>query len=748
MSKGDKHPSIISQEAVLAYIREAPGPVGKRDIAKHFGLSAQSKILLKMVLKDLENDGRLEKGDTRHYSVTGSVPRVAVLKVVRITQDGDAIGEPEEWGTDSPRPRILIVERRDKRSRQKALGVGDRLLARIDTARSGRMRAHPLKALERKVQPLLGILRKSPDGFRLEAVDKRLRIEGVVHSEDLNGAEAGELVRADPVGKHGRFGLQKFRVMERLGSPLLPKSFSLIAVHQHGIPVAFSDEALSDAKTAAQLPLGAREDLRDIPIITIDPADARDHDDAIYAKPRDDGGHDIIVAIADVSFYVRPGSMLDGDARARGNSVYFPDRVVPMLPEILSADVCSLKPGVDRACLAAHMVVDSKGELQSFRFSRATMRSHANLAYETAQKIADDIGPSPGAGRHPLPQGERDYIANLWSAWRALSVARNARKPLDLDLPEKRVTLDDQGRISDIRLREHLDAHRVVEDFMILANVAAAKQLEAKRATVVYRSHEAPTREKLVSLKDFMETLGEKLSLGQVMQAETFNQLIARTKDHEAADLIQTMILRTQTQAYYGIERLGHFGLSLPTYAHFTSPIRRYSDLLVHRALVTSLNLGDGGADATDLGGLCEHISMTERRAMMAERDTMDRYVAAYMSGREGEVFTAKVTGVARFGLFVTLEGIGGDGLVPISSLGEERFAFDDKALRLEGVRSGMVYHLGKTLEVKLTEARIATGGLLFGLADPTETAESGLTQGPKAPNRRDFKRRGLPRRR
>ncbi len=709
--------------------------MGKRDIAKFFNLDAQNKIALKALLKDLENDGQLERGDTRHYNVAGGMPKIAALKVVRITQDGDAIGEPEEWNTPGERPRILIVERRDKRNRAKALGVGDRLLARIDTARSGRMRAHPLKNLERKVEPLLGIIRKSADGFRLEAVDKKLRIEGLLHSEDLNGAEVGELVRADPVGKNSRFGMQRFSVVERLGSPLLPKSFSLIAVHQHGIPVGFSDEALLDAKAAALMDLGPREDLRALPLITIDPSDARDHDDAIYAMARDDGGYDIIVAIADVSFYVRPGTMLDGDARSRGNSVYFPDRVVPMLPEILSADVCSLRPHVDRACLAAHMVVDAQGELKSFRFSRATMRSHANLAYETAQKIADSGGEYT------------DIIGNLWAAWGALTKARNARKPLDLDLPEKRVTLDDMGRISEIKLREHLDAHKVVEDFMILANVAAAKQLEAKRAVVMYRSHEAPSREKIITLKDFMETLGEKLALGQVVQADTFNQLIARTKGHDAAPLIQQMILRTQAQAYYGIERLGHFGLSLGTYAHFTSPIRRYADLLVHRALVTSLGLGDGGIDASDLAQLGEHISMTERLAMMAERDTMDRYVAAYMSGREGESFGVKITGVARFGLFVTIDGIGGDGLVPISRLGEERFHFDEKALRLEGGHSGTTYHLGMALQVKLTEARIATGGLLFELAATPESVRPGLTPKPKAPNRRDFKRRGLPRR-
>jgi ribonuclease R len=723
--------SIPSEEAILAWLKASDRDAGKRDIARHFGLSAQGKIALKARLKDMENDGRIERGEGRHYRVTGSLPKLCTLKVVRITEDGDAIAEPEDWRGEGAAPRMPVFERRDSKSRQRALGVGDRVLVRIETKASGRMRAHPLKRLERKIEPMLGIIRKSADGWRLESVDRKLRLEGVLHAEDMDGAEAGELVRADPVGKASRFGMQRFRVVERLGSPLAPRAFSLIAIYQHQIPVAFSDEALEDAKAAAALNLGAREDLRDFPLITIDPADARDHDDAICARPREDGGHDLIIAIADVSFFVRPGTMLDGDARSRGNSVYFPDRVVPMLPEVLSADVCSLLPDVDRACLAAHLTIDAQGQLKAFRFSRSVMRSKANLAYEDAQ----------------AQSAQRPELIALWNAWRALCKARDARAPLDLDLPERRAVLDEAGRIAEIKTRERLEAHRVVEDFMILANVAAALQLEKKKSPVVYRLHEAPTREKLASLRDFFESLGEKLALGQVVKAETFNRLIERTKDHEAAALIQEMILRTQTQAYYGLEKLGHFGLSLASYAHFTSPIRRYSDLLVHRALVKSLGLGEGSlsdADAAQIERTAEHVSRTERRAMIAERDTMDRYVAAFLAGREGEMFDAKITGVARFGLFVALEGIGGDGLLPISALGDERFVHDEKAHRLEGTRTGTAYGLGQPLKVQLTEARPATGGLLFGLAD---APEAGLTPGEKPPNRPRFKRRGLPRR-
>jgi ribonuclease R len=505
-----------------------------------------------------------------------------------------------------------------------------------------------------------------------------------------------------------------------LGDPLAPKAFSLIAIHKHGIPFTFSAETLTESELAANLPLSeeagkfGREDLRHLPIVAIDPSDARDHDDAIWAEPDGQGGFRALVAIADVSFYVRPGSLIDREARKRGNSVYFPDRVVPMLPEVLSADVCSLRAGEDRAAMACHLMISAEGKVTDWRFTRALVRIHEVIAYEEAQRRIDD--------------GEAgESLQNLWAAWRALERARDARDPLALELPERRVVLDEHGKIAEIALRERLDAHRVVEDFMIAANVAAAKALESKVAPVVYRIHEPPSREKLVALKDYLATFDRKFALGQVVTPGLFNRMLKDVADESEKALIMEAVLRSQTQAYYGPRNAGHFGLALGSYAHFTSPIRRYADLLVHRALVDAFGLeqpapkgdlpatsGLSDRDRDDLSKVSEAISDAERRAMSAERETIDRYVAAWLSARVGEVFECRITGVQRFGLFATIIGLGGDGLVPISVLGDERFSHDEKAQVLEGERTGSRFGLGLILRLKLAEANPLTGALKF----------------------------------
>ena len=506
---------------------------------------------------------------------------------------------------------------------------------------------------------------------------------------------------------------------------------------------------IGEAEIAAKMKLSVehREDLRAVPIVAIDPADARDHDDAIWAEPDGQGGFRAIVAIADVSFYVRPGSEIDREARKRGNSVYFPDRVVPMLPEVLSADVCSLKQGEDRAAMACHLTIDAQGHVTDWRFTRALVRISGNIAYEDAQAAID--------------AGHADVnLQNLWACWKVLADARHKRDPLELDMPEKRVVLDDQGRIAQIALRERLDAHRVVEDFMIAANVAAAKALESKVAPVVYRLHEPPSREKLIALKDYMSTFGRKLALGQVITPGLFNRMLKDVSDEAERVLIMEAVLRSQTQAYYGPQNMGHFGLALGSYAHFTSPIRRYSDLLVHRALVDAFGLEqptpEGGIpahsglsdrDRDDLGRISQAISDAERRAMSAERETVDRYVAAWLSARVGEVFDTRITGVQKFGFFATIVGLGGDGLVPVSTLGSERFDFDEKAHVLEGERSGTRYAIGNRLRLRLAEANPLTGALKFELeeraGDPVEP------RGNPAPLKRTGKhlagRRGRP---
>ena len=704
-----KHqPGLPSRQQILDFISTADGPAGKREIGKAFGLQGQEKIQLKAILKDMAEEGLID-GNRSAFHRMGGVPKVTVLRVVTI-EDGEAIAIPDTWQPDDavPPPRLRL---RAMKGRDAALRMGDRVLARTEETGSG-WTAHPMKKLPAAADQIMGVVEIDKAGKAwLAPVDKRERSSHMV--ADLAGAEAGQLVLAEPVGRSPRSGV---KVTSVLGDPLAPKAFSLIAIHKHGIPFAFQPDTIDEAELAAKLPLHleAREDLRHLPIVAIDPSDARDHDDAIWAEPDGSGGFRALIAIADVSYYVRPGSLIDREARTRGNSVYFPDRVVPMLPEVLSADVCSLRAGEDRAAMACHIDIAADGKVTAWRFTRAVVRIDEVIAYEEAQRRID----AGDANQH---------LRNLWSAWAALSAARKARDPLALELPERRVVLGEDGKIQEIALRQPLDAHRVVEDFMIAANVAAAKALEAKVAPVVYRVHEPPSREKLMALKDYLATFEKTVSLGQVVTPTLFNRLLKDVSDESEKALIMEAVLRSQTQAYYGPRNAGHFGLALGSYAHFTSPIRRYADLLVHRALVDGYRLeqpapkaklpatsGLSDRDRADLSRVSEAISAAERRAMAAERETTDRYVAAWLSARVGEVFDCRVTGVQRFGLFATILGLGGDGLVPVSVLGAERFFYDEKAQVLEGDSTGIRYAMGHRMRLKLAEANPLTGALKF----------------------------------
>lgn len=724
MPKPPKLPQgMPTPQQVLDFIQSSDIPAGKREIAKAFGLKGQEKIKLKALLKDMAEDGLID-GKKSAFHRMGGVPKVTTLKIIDV-DDGELIAEPDNWDPEAPGkpPRLVVREPKVRGAkRPPALKRGDRILARTEETERGWI-AHPMKKLPARTEGLMGVVEIDRTGKAwLAPVDKRVRQSSPI--ADLGHAEEGQLVIAERVGRSERAGV---KVVEVVGDPYAPRNFSLIAIAKHGIPHIFPEEVLEEAPRAAKLKLSekAREDLRHLPIVAIDPADARDHDDAIWAEPDGQGGFNALVAIADVSFYVRPGSALDREARKRGNSVYFPDRVVPMLPEVLSADVCSLKEGEDRAAMACHLHINADGKVSSFRFTRALVRIAHNIAYEDAQAAVD-------AGNPP------EYLANLWAAWRALSAAREARDPLELELPERRVVLDEQGRIASIAIRERLDAHRVVEDFMIAANVAAAKALEAKTAPVVYRIHEPPSREKLTALRDYLATMGKKLALGQVVTPGLFNRMLKDISDEAEKALVMEAVLRSQTQAYYGPANAGHFGLSLGSYAHFTSPIRRYSDLLVHRALVDAYKLeqpappgsipatsGLSDRDRASLEQVSDAISQTERRAMEAERDTIDRYVAAWLSGRVGEVFDTRITGVQAFGFFATITGLGGDGLVPISTLGGEYFRHDEAAKALVGSESGTTYATGDRLKLRLAEANALTGSLKFVLPD----ADSGAIE-------------------
>ncbi|MGB3712381.1 MAG: ribonuclease R [Erythrobacter sp.] len=701
---------LPTKQQVLEFIETSDTPAGKREIAKAFGLKGQEKIALKRLLKDMAEEGLIDGKKTAYHRM-GGIPKVTVLRVVEI-EDGEAIAIPDTWAPGAPEkpPRLTIKENRGKGGKRlPALKRGDRVLSRTEE-RGGDWLAFPIKKLPARTEGLLGVVEIDGSGKPwLAPIEKSIRRSSPI--SDLGEAEDGQLVLAERTGRSERSGL---KVVEVVGDPLAPGSFSMIAIAKHGIPHTFPHEVIEDAQNVATLDLSKdkREDLRDLPIVAIDPADARDHDDAIWAKPDGQGGYDAVVAIADVSFYVRPGSALDREARKRGNSVYFPDRVVPMLPEVLSADVCSLVEDEDRAAMACHFHIDAEGKVGKPRFTRAIVRIHHNIAYEDAQANID-------GGEAP------EYLNHLWGAWKLLAAARSKRDPLELELPERRVVLGDDGRIAEIAVRERLDAHRVVEDFMIAANVAAAKALEAKTAPVVYRVHETPSREKLIALRDYLGTMDRKLALGQVVTPGLFNRILKDVTDEAEKAQVMEAVLRTQMQAYYGPANAGHFGLALGSYAHFTSPIRRYADLLVHRALVDAYKLeqpapkddipektGLSDKDRASLQEVSDAISQTERRAMEAERDTIDRYVAAWLSGRVGETFDTRITGVQGFGFFATIVGLGGDGLVPISTLGDEYFRHDEAAQKLVGEKSGTSYAAGDRLKLKLAEANPLTGGM------------------------------------
>jgi ribonuclease R len=707
---------IPTKAEILDWIEQNPTLTAKRDIAKAFGIKGAARIDLKRVLKEMEEEGHLEKRK-RSYQDPDRLPLVSVLVVSEADKDGDLFAKPLEWQGEGVEPRVLVIPR----ASDPALGAGDRILARLTLvkAEAHHYEARLIRRIGTNPRRVMGIFRKRTEGGRIVPIDKGADKEWIVADKDIHGAKDGELVEAEQAGPKGRLGLPKARIVERLGDPSAPKAVSLIAIHQHGIPDHFPDSVIEEADRAKPKGLKGREDLRELPLVTIDPSDARDHDDACYAEPdsdpKNEGGHILWVAIADVAAYVTPGSALDREARKRGNSTYFPDRVVPMLPDRLSGDLCSLHEGVPRACIAVRMQLDAAGNKLSHSFHRGLMRSPASLHYEEVQAAIDG---APNDRTGPLLE---PVIRPLYAAYTALRKARAERQPLELDLPERRIELSDDGRVKSVNFKDRLDAHRLIEEFMVLANVAAAETLLKKKTPLLFRIHEEPSPEKLQSLRETAEASGFRLAKGQVLKTAHLNRLLNDAAGSDEAELINLSTLRAMTQAYYGPQHIGHFGLALRSYAHFTSPIRRYADLIVHRALITAHGWGKDGLAAEEIEELeqtAQHISETERRSMMAERDTTDRYLASYLSERVGDEMQGRVSGIARFGAFVKLDETGADGLLPMRALGREYFHYDAEAQTLMGSDSGLLIGLGQRVTVRLSEVTPVTGGIALELLE------------------------------
>ena len=742
--KKDKTPTntrVLDKARVLELLATKAG-ANKRDLARLLGLKGSDRIVLKRILKELEAEGAIAGRQKQGFVKRGELPEVGIVEITGVDEDGEVLARPLAWESNETPPTIYVQPPKDG----SAPGPGDRLLARLE--RHGEAyEAHVIRRIEQETQTkLIGVLRDAPaTGWRLVPINKKERTEYALDKSDLNGAKHNELVAAEP--KPGRIaGFSRVKVVERIGSMDSPRTISLIAIHDHGIPTEFPKAVIEEAKAAQPIDPRGRTDLRAIPLVTIDPPDARDHDDAVWAGLDDDernpGGHVVLVAIADVAHYVTPGSALDKEALKRGNSAYFPDRVVPMLPEELSADLCSLKEGVDRPCLVARMVFDKHGHKKSHTFLRAVMHSAARLTYAQAQAAFDG---NPHEGMTAIV---KKTLADVWSAYQSLTVARGKRDPLDLDLPERRVILGADGKVASIAYRERLESMKLIEEFMVLANVAAAEALEKARTPLIYRVHDTPSKEKLFAFSDFLRTLNITFAKGQVVQPGVFNRILGQAKGTPHEAVMNDVVLRSQAQAIYDPANIGHFGLNLAKYAHFTSPIRRYADLIVHRALIRAFELGEGGLtdrEMATLAGTAEHITMTERRAMAAERDSTDRYVAAFMEDRIGQSFDARVTGVTRFGLFVRLADSGAEGLIPIRSLGADYFHHDETRQALIGQRTHVSYGMGAALAVKLLEAAPLTGGLRFALADgsgdaPQRTGKPRPGKPGKRPSKNRFR--------
>lgn len=723
-----------TKEELLTFIRESSKPPTKRDIAQAFNIHGDDRVVLKDMLRELKKLGELPGSKRRQIDSKREAAGVVVMEVTGFNSSGALIAQRIDAKTNARDADSTAYE---LQYRDEAPLPGDRVLAKIDLENTQNTRAILIRILPEKLTHILGIFHGVGEHGTIEPVNRKIKEEFAVLAENTLGAKEGELVycklsNAD-MGKPRRNSRQKMlrpvEVIERIGRMDNPRSASLIAIQNQDIPMEFSPEAIRIAEAAKAPTLTAgRVDLRDIPLVTIDGADARDFDDAVWAEPDGNGWH-LVVAIADVAHYVRFGSALDNEAFLRGNSVYFPDRVVPMLPEALSNGLCSLVPNEDRFCLAVHLWINAKGDTTRYEFVRGLMRSKARLTYDQVQAAYD--------GQTDVVPAEilENTIKPLYGVYHTLNKNRIIRGALELDLPEHKVVIDSAtGNVIEISLRERYDSHKLIEECMICANVAAAHAIENADAPGMFRVHEEPDIERITNLRGFLQQMGYAISRQEKLSAHDFNAVLKTVADKPEAHVIHLAILRSQMAAYYHPKNLGHFGLSLEQYCHYTSPIRRYSDLIVHRTLIDVFSMCDQKTDglvfqqAENLGSIATHISQTERRAMLAEREARERYITNFMSGNIGKEFDAIIAGVNSFGFFAELRENGAQGLVPARNIEGDYWIYDKEHQRLVGRRSGEIFHLGQRVRVVLLEADTLTGSMRFGLVG-REAATTGRPQ-------------------
>jgi ribonuclease R len=703
-----EHP-LPSREWVLTVLQKEGVPVERERLLELLGIDPDEHDTFMRRVKAMERDGQIMINRRGALCV---VEKLGLIRGrVQAHPDGFGFLIPEDGGPDlflGPWEMKKVFHR-------------DRVMAReTGTDRRGRREGAVVEVLERAHTRVVGRLLEEHGVCYVVPEDRRLTHDILVPPEGRMSARSGQVVVAEIIEQPDRHVKPMGRVVEVLGGYADPGMEVEIALRKHELPHVFPPAAEALAK---KLPASVRksdwkgrEDLTKLPLVTIDGETAKDFDDAVYAE-KEGRGYRLWVAIADVSHYVTPGDALDQEARSRGNSVYFPRRVIPMLPEELSNGLCSLNPEVDRLCLACEMQVGARGEIKDYRFYPAVMHSHARLTYtEVAAILADPKGEAARARKALVP-----HLQTLDALFRELVAARERRGAIDFESMETRMEFDEAGKITAIHPVQRNDAHRLIEEAMLAANVCASDFLQSRDHPALYRVHQGPTPEKLVSLQEFLREFGLHLSGGETPHAKDYAKLLDQIRKRPDYPLLQTVLLRSLRQATYSPKNVGHFGLAYEAYTHFTSPIRRYPDLLVHRAIKAVL--GGEVYDPGDWAALGQHSSETERRADDATRDVEAWLKAYYMRDRIGEVFVGTISGVTGFGVFVTLDEVYVEGLVHVSELGNDYYHFDASRHQLTGERTGQRFRLGDRIDVKLVRADLETTRLDFVLAEKQRKA-------------------------